>query len=90
MVANDMTVFSHLSDEIGAGFPKVSDDEKGGWSVVLFSRFEDGRRIAVFKSTVESKVEDLVFRIPNVIGPGSGKLFGGGICLRRRSFLGKT
>lgn len=56
-----MALSEHLFCEISAGLEKISDDKKGGRSIVFFQRTQNLRHIAVFVFGVKGQIENFIF-----------------------------
>jgi len=67
VVADRMPLGNHAPNQIWSAFQKMTDDEEGGRSIMLFQRVQNCRCISVFISAVKGKIDHLLIFAPHII-----------------------
>ena len=82
VVAHDVPLLNHTADQVGGGLDHVSHYKEGGRGLMVLQHVQDLGGVAVLISAVKGEVEDLLGRVPHIIGVVLGQGLGGGVAHR--------
>ena len=68
MIADGVTFFLHLFDQIWIILQKIADDEKGSRNMMPFQSRQDRRGIAIFVTTVKSQINHFLISVSGIVG----------------------
>ena len=68
MIADGVTFFLHLFDQIWIILQKIADDKKGSRNMMLFQSRQDRRGIAIFVTTVKSQINHFLISVSGIVG----------------------
>lgn len=82
VVAHDVPLLNHTADQVGGGLDHVSHYKEGGRGLMVLQHVQDLGGVAVLISAVKGEVEDLLGRVPHIVGVVLGQGLGGGVAHR--------